>query len=639
MCEMKVKRVHEHKRCRSVFKMVRGTKTRVFSFNQSDKCLKVQSKLEKRLNKRLQLRQVDSVDNCDVIMAFVPIVSRAGTDIEAALQNIPTDRPVILMVLHHTFDENYIPPQSKRCVNRDGVFAADFLFYENVGLLECLTNNKALKSVTDYLISMDPKTPLVPVNQQPPRKRCICLGVSVVVAVGIALLIYFLIHKSHGQGNTQTTILHRSHHNPPGLSLDFRMLPVRSVYPLVLGKTMNSDKHFMDHLRSKMKLREVDSQNDCDAVIAFVPIVSRAGTDIQAALEKIPKHSHKRIVLVSLHHTFDRDYIAPDSRHSVKRNDVFAVDCLYHEDTGLLNTRTNDEALKRVIKHLGGEAPYKVSERSLSIGANKTELIPWLCAVLSSFLFFLVLPEEYSFFNIFIFEMFLLIVIYVSMRYYSLNKWTLWIFIGKKQPVACTLSSNEFTPERVTRLRSPFKMTQATIRVFVKVLGRTMKSDKTFMDHLKISTKLRKVNSVNDSDVIIAFVPIVSRAGTDIAAAMEKIPLNKPVVLVVLHHTYDQNYIAPDSRLCVNSDKVFAVDCLYHEDEGLLKCLRNDDAIRAVKKHLRGDDHIENDSILNCWLCVLKEPANLTRILIGVFVCLLIILLIIVIIKFTLLTR
>ncbi|KAF4090882.1 hypothetical protein AMELA_G00030730 [Ameiurus melas] len=174
------------------------------------------------------------------------------------------------------------------------------------------------------------------------------------------------------------------------------MLPVRSVYPLVLGKNMNSDKHFMDHLRSKMKLQ----------------------------------HSHKRIVLVSLHHTFDRDYIAPDSRHSVKRNDVFAVDCLYHEDMGLLNTRTNDEALKRVIKHLGGEAPYKVSERSLSIGANKTELIPWLCAVLSSFLFFLVLPEEYSFFNIFIFEMFLLIVIYVSMRYYSLNKWTLWIFIG-----------------------------------------------------------------------------------------------------------------------------------------------------------------------------------------------------------------
>ncbi|XP_053473251.1 uncharacterized protein LOC128603098 isoform X2 [Ictalurus furcatus] len=209
------------------------------------------------------------------------------------------------------------------------------------------------------------------------------------------------------------------------------MLPVRSVYPLVLGKTMNSDKHFMDRLRSEVKLHEVDSQNDCDVLITFVPIVSRAGTDIQAALERIPKHSYKRVVLVSLHHTYDPNYIAPDSRHSVHRNDVFAVDCLYHEDMGLLNSRTNDEALKRVIKHLGGETPYKA--------ADKTELIHWLCAVLSIFLFYFVLPEGYSFFNFLILEILLLIIISVSLRYcnkylknskYHLGKWTPWIFTG-----------------------------------------------------------------------------------------------------------------------------------------------------------------------------------------------------------------
>ncbi|KAF4090883.1 hypothetical protein AMELA_G00030740 [Ameiurus melas] len=152
-------------------------------------------------------------------------------------------------------------------------------------------------------------------------------------------------------------------------------------------------------------------------------------------------------------------------------------------------------------------------------------------------------------------------------------------------------------------------MTHEMSRFFVMVLGRTMKSDETFMDRLTISTKLREVDSVNDSDVIIAFVPIVSRAGTDIAAAMEKIPQGKSVVLVVLHHTFDRDYIAPDSRLCVNSERVFAVDCLYHEDEGLLKCLRNDDAIRAVKKHLRCDD-LENDS--SCASCVVTHtPSNM----------------------------
>ncbi|XP_053473287.1 uncharacterized protein LOC128603095 isoform X2 [Ictalurus furcatus] len=145
-------------------------------------------------------------------------------------------------------------------------------------------------------------------------------------------------------------------------------------------------------------------------------------------------------------------------------------------------------------------------------------------------------------------------------------------------------------------------MIQAMIRFFVMVLGNTVNSHKTLMERLTISQKLREVNSVNDSDVIIAFVPIVSRAGTDIGAAMAKIPQGKPVVLVVLHHTYDPDYIAPDSRLCVNTDRVFAVDCLYHEDQGLLNCLRNDDAIRAVKKHLRRDDHIEDDS--SCARCV-----------------------------------
>lgn len=67
------------------------------------------------------------------------------------------------------------------------------------------------------------------------------------------------------------------------------------------------------------------------------------------------EHSYKHIILVVLHHTFDSQYIAPDSRHSVHRSDVFAVDCLYYEDQGLLDCRSNDEALKRVIKHLGGE--------------------------------------------------------------------------------------------------------------------------------------------------------------------------------------------------------------------------------------------------------------------------------------------
>ncbi|KAM9494808.1 uncharacterized protein Hap1MRO34_004637 isoform 1-T1 [Clarias gariepinus] len=145
-------------------------------------------------------------------------------------------------------------------------------------------------------------------------------------------------------------------------------------------------------------------------------------------------------------------------------------------------------------------------------------------------------------------------------------------------------------------------MTPGIIRFSVMVLGNTMNSHKTFLDYLMISQKLYEVFSLDDSDVIIAFVPIVSRAGTDISAAMEKIPEGKPVVLVVLHHTFDPYYIAPDSRLCVNGARVFAVDCVYYEDLGLLRCQCNDKAIKAVKEHLKIEGQVTDD-----FICVLMN--------------------------------
>ncbi|KAM9494106.1 uncharacterized protein Hap1MRO34_004113 [Clarias gariepinus] len=131
------------------------------------------------------------------------------------------------------------------------------------------------------------------------------------------------------------------------------------------------------------------------------------------------------------------------------------------------------------------------------------------------------------------------------------------------------------------------------IAVHILVLGNTMNSHRLFMDRLKTKVKLREVSSVNECDYIIAFVPIVSRAGTDIQAAVEKIPTCKPVVLVVLHHTFDACSTPPDSRLCINRDRMFAVDCLFYEDQGLLKCQRNDKALTEMKEHLDRKEHSE----------------------------------------------
>ncbi|KAL0967767.1 hypothetical protein UPYG_G00256600 [Umbra pygmaea] len=96
------------------------------------------------------------------------------------------------------------------------------------------------------------------------------------------------------------------------------------------------------------------------------------------------------------------------------------------------------------------------------------------------------------------------------------------------------------------------------------------------------------VKSLQKCDVIIAFCPIVSHAGTDIKAALRKLPDSKPVVLVVLHHTFNPDETVPDSsRLVTSSNVILTVDCLFHESQGgLLECPRNEAAIRDILNKL-----------------------------------------------------
>ncbi|KAG7314475.1 hypothetical protein KOW79_021778 [Hemibagrus wyckioides] len=53
------------------------------------------------------------------------------------------------------------------------------------------------------------------------------------------------------------------------------------------GKTLNSHKHFIAHLKKQVHLQEVSTEDECDFILCFCPIVSRAGTDIEAAMKKL----------------------------------------------------------------------------------------------------------------------------------------------------------------------------------------------------------------------------------------------------------------------------------------------------------------------------------------------------------------
>lgn len=62
---------------------------------------------------------------------------------------------------------------------------------------------------------------------------------------------------------------------------------------------------------------------------------------------------------------------------------------------------------------------------------------------------------------------------------------------------------------------------------------------------------------------------------------------DKYFALVVLHHTFNRECIVPESNRIVKRDKTIIVDCLFSEDEGLLRCHRNKEAIKVVADWLK----------------------------------------------------
>ncbi|CAJ1078518.1 uncharacterized protein LOC109989371 [Xyrichtys novacula] len=134
------------------------------------------------------------------------------------------------------------------------------------------------------------------------------------------------------------------------------------------------------------------------------------------------------------------------------------------------------------------------------------------------------------------------------------------------------------------------------VKVFSKAAGRTCGADGVILEQVNGWAQFFKVEIVadfHDCDIIILFCPIVSRVGTDVDAAMRTIPGDKPVILVLMHHTRDADYSVDKYKNWSKEKKsvVLAVHVLHHETKGLLKCARNDDAVKQIRKELKNKSH------------------------------------------------
>ncbi|KAF4073303.1 hypothetical protein AMELA_G00257090 [Ameiurus melas] len=305
---------------------------------------------------------------------------------------------------------------------------------------------------------------------------------------------------------------------------------------LSTGKTMNADTTIIDRLKEQIPdLQEVSEVDESDFILVLCPVVSRAGTDIEAAVQKLRNISDtKPALLVVLHHTFDPECVVPDSSRAVNRENTFTVDCLFHEDHGLLKCPKNDKSFATVTNHIQPLVP-----RQTWYNLNIASMCPWS---------FPQLPSFPSISNLFI-------------------------------------QGEEKTQERNIAHVFPGN------KYFILSTGKTMNADTTIIERLKEQLPdLQKVSEVDESDFILVLCPVVSRAGTDIEAAVQKlhnISDTKPAFLVVLHHTFDPECVVPDSSRAVKRENTTTVDCLFHEDHGLLKCPKNDKSFATVTNHIQ----------------------------------------------------
>lgn len=295
-------------------------------------------------------------------------------------------------------------------------------------------------------------------------------------------------------------------------------MPIKKFHTIVIG---NTQEH---HLLVKQKLisqglAEVNGVDGADFILAFCVIVSRVGTDMEAALKNIP--GSKPAILVVMHHTFDPDYVIPDTSRFARGRDITVVDILFHEDKGILMSQKNKEAEHKMLEVVQTQIPVSRSGKGIWPNKNSSSTVA-VCAAETQ-------PREVS-----------------------------------TQP-ASSLSSGS-----------------GKVTYFTLVSGNTLGIHERIRERILEKASLTEVPSVEHCELILAFCPIVSSVQLDIERACKRIPDSKAAILVVMHHTFNPDHVPVEGSGNAKRSNLLVVHCLFHEDQGFLKCLRNDGVINCI---------------------------------------------------------
>ncbi|XP_076611624.1 uncharacterized protein LOC143335860 isoform X2 [Chaetodon auriga] len=506
--------------------------------------------------------EVQSPERSDYLLLFCPVASRVGTDISEALETVPDGKPIILVVMHHTFNPNCVVAESRRQVNNQNVrLTVDYLFHEG-NLLTCSRNDIALFEIERFL------------------------GVS-------------------------------------GSEISQSNLSWKKFFVILAGNTQGAHVTIVEKLKSSGQT-EVDSAEKSDYRLLFCPVASRVGTDISEALQTVP--DGKPIILVVMHHTFNPNCVVAESRRQVNNQNVrLTVDYLFHEGK-LLTCSRNDIALFEIEKLLGVSgseisqsnlswkkffvilagntqgAHVTIVEKLKSSGqtevdsAEKSDYRLLFCPVASRVGTDIsealqTVPDGKPIILVVMHHTFNPnCVVAESRRQVNNQNVRLTVDYLFHEGNLLTCSRNDIALFEIEKLLgvSGSEISQSNLswkKFFVILAGNTQGAHVTIVEKLKSSGQT-EVDSAEKSDYRLLFCPVASRVGTDISEALQTVPDGKPIILVVMHHTFNPNCVVAESRRQVNNQNVrLTVDYLFHEGK-LLTCSRNDHAWSEIKKLL-----------------------------------------------------
>ncbi|XP_067379025.1 uncharacterized protein [Channa argus] len=127
-------------------------------------------------------------------------------------------------------------------------------------------------------------------------------------------------------------------------------VPTVRVHTVTTGETFGADRALMEKVKNCAQLQVDDSSDSqgCDIIIVFCPVISRPGSDVEAAMMKVS--DDKPVILVTMYHTRDVHYSTSGTAWSQTYQKVqLDVPVLFHETKqGLLTCPRNEETVSQI---------------------------------------------------------------------------------------------------------------------------------------------------------------------------------------------------------------------------------------------------------------------------------------------------